>query len=68
MKMKSRRLTGGTRLFVFLSLLAILCAVSSCNVTRTTTTESRYYQRGDTTVQITTKVVESYDASKKLPY
>ena len=40
--------------------------VTGCNVTRTVTTQSEYYQKGDTTCTIVTKTVESYDASKKL--
>ena len=42
-----------------------LCLVS-CNVTRTITTQSQYYQKGDTTCTIVTKTIETYDASKKL--
>ena len=40
--------------------------LSSCNVTRTITTQSQYFQHGDTSVVIQTKTIESYDASKKL--
>ena len=40
--------------------------LASCNVTRTVTNESQYYQRGDTSIVIQTKTVETYDASKKL--
>jgi hypothetical protein len=40
-------------------------ALASCNVTRTVTTASEYYQRGDTSVVIQTKTIESYDANKK---
>lgn len=53
------------------ALLAALTAIAaglgltSCNVTRTVTTESRYYQKGDTTCTIVTKTIESYDATKK---
>ena len=39
--------------------------MASCNVTRTITNESQYYQRGDTSVVIQTKTVETYDASKR---
>lgn len=42
--------------------------LTSCNVTRTITTQSQYYQRGDTTCTIVTKTIETYDASKKMPY
>ena len=49
-----------------LTALAVvaLCA-TSCNVTRTITTQSQYYQRGDTSCVIQTKTIETYDASKK---
>ena len=40
--------------------------LSSCNVTRTVTTRSEAWQKGDTSVVIQSKTVESYDASKKL--
>ncbi len=45
---------------------AIALGLTSCNVTRTITTQSQYYQRGDTTCTIVTKTIETYDASKKL--
>ena len=37
----------------------------SCNVVRTITNKSEFYQRGDTSVMIQTKTTESYDATKK---
>ena len=40
-------------------------ALASCNVTRTMTTSSEYFQKGDTTVVIQTKTIETYDASRK---
>lgn len=49
---------------IFISVLAC-AALSSCNLTRTITTKSEYMQRGDTSVVIQTKTVETYDASKK---
>ena len=49
-----------------LSALACALGLPSCNVTRTITNESQYYQRGDTSVVIQTKTIETYDASKKL--
>ena len=53
-------------------VVCILCSVfgilTGCNVTRTITNESRYVQRGDTSVVIQTKTIETYDASKKLMY
>ena len=45
--------------------IAAACMVS-CNVTRVVTTESQYWQKGDTNCTIVTKTVESYDASRKL--
>lgn len=42
----------------------LIAALTSCNVTRTVTTTSQVYQRGDTTTTIISKTVESYDATK----
>lgn len=52
---------------IIATLTALLTSMglNSCNVTRTVTTQSQYYQKGDTTCTIVTKTVESYDASKK---
>ena len=53
--------------FVFMTvILTSMVFASSCNVVRTITNESQYYQRGDTSVIIQTKTIESYDASRKL--
>ena len=46
--------------------VAIALGLTSCNVTRTVTTQSQYYQRGDTSVVIQTKTIESYNAEKHL--
>ena len=54
------------RKILFLTLILTALALVSCNVTRTITNESQYYQRGDTSVVIQTKTIETYDASKKL--
>jgi hypothetical protein len=35
-------------------------------VTRTVTTSSQYWQKGDTSCIIQTKTIESYDATKKM--
>ena len=40
-------------------------ALASCNVTRTVTTKSEYWQKADTSVVIQTKTIETYDASRK---
>ena len=55
-----------TALTALLTCLALALGLTSCNVTRTITTQSQYYQRGDTTCTIVTKTIETYDASKKL--
>lgn len=52
---------------VLVSLLALAAAImglTSCNVTRTITSESQSVQRGDTSVIIQTKTIESYNAFK----
>ena len=49
-----------------LTALAAGLGLQSCNVVRTITNESKYFQKGDTTCTIVTKTIESYDASKKL--
>jgi hypothetical protein len=59
------------RIIVTLATAIVTCAaialgLTSCNVTRTVTTQSQYFQRGDTTCTIVTKTVEQYDASKKI--
>ena len=53
-------------LIAALTALAAGLGLSSCNVTRTVTTRSEAWQKGDTSVVIQTKTVETYDASKKL--
>ena len=53
-------------LVVLVVLVVLGIALASCNVTRTITNESQYYQKGDTSVVIQTKTIETYDASKKL--
>lgn len=52
-------------ILVVLVSLGVAGMMCSCNVTRVVTNESHYVQRGDTSVVITTKTVETYDASKK---
>ena len=55
-------------IFVLIAALTALGAafgLSSCNVTRTVTTKSEYWQKADTSVVIQTKTIETYDASKK---
>lgn len=52
-------------LIAALTALAASLGLTSCNVTRTITNESQYYQRGDTSVVIQTKTIETYDASRR---
>lgn len=53
-------------LCLLLAAASASLVLTSCNVTRTITNQSEYYQRGDTSVVIQTRTVETYDASKKL--
>ena len=50
---------------VAIGAIAGAVALTGCNVTRTVTTQSQYYQRGNTSCTIQTKTIETYDASKK---
>jgi hypothetical protein len=53
-------------LIAALTALGAAFGLSSCNVVRTITNESQFFQKGDTNVVIQTKTIESYDASRKL--
>ena len=50
---------------LIMTVIMTSIALASCNVTRVITNESQYVQRGDTSVVIQTKTIETYDASKK---
>ena len=52
-------------LIAALTALGAALGLQSCNVVRTITNKSEYYQKGDTSVMIQTKTTESYDASRK---
>ena len=52
-------------LIAALTALGATMGLTSCNVVRTITNKSEFYQRGDTSVMIQTKTTESYDATKK---
>ena len=52
-------------LIAALTALGAALGLNSCNVVRTITNKSEFYQRGDTSVMIQTKVTESYDATKR---
>lgn len=58
------RVTRTGRRLIFALALSLGC-LTSCNVTRTISTESKYFQKGDTTCTIVTKTIETYDATKK---
>ena len=60
------RIISGPGILLGLVLVVGLVGLSSCNVTRTVTTKSEYWQNCDTSVVIQTKTIETYDASKKL--
>ena len=55
------------RLIIMTVILTSMVVATSCNVTRTITTQSQYYQKGDTTCTIVTKTVETYDANHQRP-
>ena len=50
---------------LIMTVIMTSMVLASCNVTRTITNESQYYQRGDTSIVIQTKTVETYDATKR---
>ncbi len=54
-------------LIAALTALATGLGLTSCNVVRTITNKSEFYQRGDTSVVIQTKTTESYDAKRQQP-
>ena len=51
---------------LIMTVILTSIVMASCNVTRTVTTESQYWQKGDTSCTIVTKTIETYDASKKV--
>jgi hypothetical protein len=55
-------------LIAALTALGAAFGLSSCNVVRTVTNRSEFYQRGDTSITIQTRTTESYDAKKNLSY
>lgn len=64
---KTKRIVKVVVSVIIAALTALLASLGlqSCNVTRVITNESSYLQRGDTSVVIHTKTIETYDASKK---
>ena len=61
-----------TCVVVILAIIFLAFLLSGCNVTRTVTTTAQTIQKGDTTVVIMTKTIESYDgkvdASRLAPF
>ena len=53
-------------LIAALTALGAGFGLTGCNVTRTVTTRSEAWQRGDTSVVIQSKTIESYNAEKRL--
>lgn len=64
-KMLHFALRAAVAILAFTAFTFAFLSLHGCNVTRTITTESQCYQRGDTAVMIMTKTIETYDASKK---
>ena len=64
---KTKKIIKVTASVIIAALTALLAGLglNSCNVTRVVTNESSYLQRGDTSVVIHTKIIETYDATKK---
>ena len=60
------KIFGGPMVITITIIVIAGLGLTSCNVTRTITTRSETWQKGDTSVVIQTRTVESYDASKKL--
>ena len=60
------KIFGGPMVITITIIVIAGLGLTSCNVTRTITTRSEAWQKGDTNVVIQTKTVETYDASKKL--
>ena len=48
-----------------IGFVASVTLLPACNVTRVMSTETSCFQRGDTSVTIVTKTIETYDAYKR---
>lgn len=48
-----------------IGIIATAVGLTSCNVSRVITNESKYLQKGDTAVVIQTKTTETYNAKKQ---
>lgn len=54
-------------ILVAIFLVVVCIVMSSCGLARIQSTEAKYYQRGDTTVQIITKTTSTIDAKTSVP-
>jgi len=63
---KKCKIFGGPMVITITIIVIAGLGLTSCNVTRTITTRSETWQKGDTNVVIQTKTVETYDASRKI--
>ena len=63
---QKQRLFGAIKYLAvaFATALAMALGLTSCNVTRTITSESRSLTHGDTAIIIQSKTIESYNARK----
>ena len=63
---QKERLVKAIKYFVvsIATAIAMALGLTSCNITRTITTESKSLTRGDTAVIIQSKTIESYNAKK----
>ena len=62
-KLKER--TTIMRKLLIMATIFMSFTMVGCNVTRVITNESQYVQKGDTSILIQTKTIETYEASKK---
>ncbi len=58
----------GGPMVILITIIVIIAAIglNSCNVVRTVTNRSEFYQKGDTSITIQTRTTESYDAKKNI--
>jgi hypothetical protein len=63
---KKLKFFGGPMVIAITIIVIAAIGLNSCNVVRTISNKSEYYQRGDTAVMIQTKTTESYDAKKNI--
>jgi len=67
-RLLNRMSFGKTLGCLLLAAISASIVLNSCNVVRTVTNRSEFYQKGDTSITIQTRTTESYDAKKNLSY